>query len=217
MTEQIPDCVKHKDDGYDRDGEDLFGKSREEDGQIHDEFDHWAPDSEWVLRPELILEVDRYVAERSWAPQTDVLMSIMPVDAEEDAFFNYGVNDFPSPGFLRGERELEETFSLRLRRLIAAKGMDDVDVYKRANISRQHWSKMIGNKWYQPGKRTVLALAIALRLNLDETLDLLMPAGYTLSKSLPFDLIVEYFIVNQNYDIFELNEVLFKYEQPVFG
>jgi transcriptional regulator with XRE-family HTH domain len=111
----------------------------------------------------------------------------------------------------------DESFSARLRRFVTAKDMDDVDVYKRANLSRQHWSKIISNKDYQPGKRTAVALAIALRLNIDETRDLLLSAGFALSRSYVFDLIIEYFITNGNYDIYEINEVLFKYEQPLLG
>ena len=109
----------------------------------------------------------------------------------------------------------EPAFSARLRKLIIAKGLDDVEVYKRANLSRQHWSKIISHPDYQPGKRTVFALAVAMRLNIDETRDLLLAAGFALSPSYKFDLIIEYFITNRKYDIYEINEVLFQYEQPL--
>ena len=111
----------------------------------------------------------------------------------------------------------EETFSESLIRLIDEKGFKDPDVYKRANISKQHFSKIKNNKHYQPKKSTAIAFAIALRLNLDETKDLLGKAGYVLSKSIEFDLIVEYFIKRNNYDIFEINEVLFAFTDQILG
>ena len=111
----------------------------------------------------------------------------------------------------------DESFSERLRRYIINKNFDDVDVYKRANLTRQHWSKIITHKDYQPSKRTSVALALALELNLDETKDLLLSAGFALSRSYQFDMIIEYFIERRTFDVFEINEVLFKYEQPLLG
>ena len=110
-----------------------------------------------------------------------------------------------------------ETFCNKLFHLIHEKNLDDVDVYKKANLDRKHFSKIRSNMDYKPTKKTALALAIALHLNLDETADLIARAGFALSPSNTGDLIVKFFIEREKYDIWEINSMLFKFGQPTLG
>ena len=129
----------------------------------------------------------------------------------------------PSAAYAR-PRSLEEMlrledagFTQTLLRLIDEKGEKDSAIYKKANISKQHFSKIRNNSQYRPTKATALALALALELDMEKTKDLIGRAGYALTNSSKFDLIVRYYIEQGIYDIMEINLALYEFDQPLLG
>lgn len=112
---------------------------------------------------------------------------------------------------------LDDSFSQMLIKLIDLSGKKDAEIYKKANIDRKLFSKIKNNINYRPSKTTALAFALALELDIDTTKDLIGRAGFALSHSSKFDVIVEYFLISRNYNVFELNEVLFAFDQPLIG
>lgn len=112
------------------------------------------------------------------------------------------------------QQMLRPGFRTLLFDLAKKKGIPNVELYRRSDITKAHFSKIKNDDDYHPSKETVLALAIGLKLTLDETKRLLERAGYTLTDSSKTDLIVQYFIERQRYDVDEVNEALDAFGLP---
>ncbi len=133
--------------------------------------------------------------------------TVMP-DIMADSMETEEIPDFSKVGM---------SFRDKLFELIDARGLADPEVYKRANIDRKLFSKIRSSEEYTPKKKTALALAVALKLSLAETEDLIARAGYALSPSSRFDMIIKFFITHSDYDIYKINATLFAYDEPLLG
>jgi len=196
-----------------------FEVSKELLGAVESFIDEHYIDEHTVARSRY-LDVERKAFESappSEAMQPAMLKSTMPVPKIEKAQVIEEASLFADSSLIDLVENLDEPFSTTLLRLIDAAGKKDSEVYRRANIDRRLFSKIRSNAAYTPSKPTVLAFAVALELNLDQTEDLLERAGFALSRSRKFDVIVEYFIQSRKYDIFQINEVLFSFDQPLLG
>lgn len=127
------------------------------------------------------------------------------------------LEDSTSSDLAKRLERLDESFARTVMRLIDERGLRDADVYKRANMSRQLFAKIRKDDDYRPTKKTACALAFALELDHDDALALLERAGFTLSHSSKFDVIVEYFLVNHIYDIQQVNMALYAFDQQILG
>jgi O-acetyl-ADP-ribose deacetylase len=164
-------------------------------------------------------DVKSYIDEYLSDYDQKMINEVRPANLDEEVRAQI-VSKFTAPSTRQLDdlfEQIGETFVECLFRHIDYKGYDDIEIYKKANIDRKLFSKMKSNYKYQPSKLTAIAFALALELNLDEAKDLIEKAGYALSKSHRFDLVIEYFIEKAFYDLFEINQILFNLGEKTIG
>ena len=167
----------------------------------HDDDFYDSCDDEWNDRNDIFL--------KSETPRTIHIDACIPSKNAWSFDEDESLNDYL--------QQMDKSFQEMLFDFIDEKGMTDVECYKKPNVDKRTFSKIKSSKDYRPSKQTVIAFAISLQLDLEQTQNLLATVGFTLSRSSVFDKIIMYFIINGNYNIFEINEALFEFDQVLLG
>jgi len=200
-----------------------FSLSKDLHGEVKAFINENYVDEREQLQRRRLLDVEKNIFDAAVLSQRLFVKDIKTTTPTPSMVQGYMKAEFEVPVAARKDKlddvvaRLDEPFSATLLRIIDDKGKTDVEIYKRANLDRKLFSKIRTGKGYMPSKKTVVALAVALELSLPETRDLMERAGFALSRSVVFDVIIEYFITRKSYDIYEINNVLFEYDQPLLG